>query len=76
MQRLYSGGDRTVKCYRCEGDNLQLSALTRQQKADYGRLQIVHRTCQDCGTGQNHVGDDETLDPREAERLAPEVFSG
>ena len=60
-----------MECYRCEDEELVLAPLWPAERRDYPAAGVVLRQCLNCGLEQNHIGDDETLEPGRAAELAP-----
>ena len=60
-----------MECYRCEDEELVLAPLWPAERANYAIAGLVLRQCLNCGLEQNHVGDDEPLEPANAAELAP-----
>ena len=65
-----------MRCYRCEAEDLALAGLWPQDRKTYAYVGIVMRSCQNCGLEQNHMGDDEPLDPARAAEEAPDHHMG
>ena len=63
-----------MRCYRCESSELPLATLWPHDRVTYEAIGIVLRQCLFCGLEQNHIGDDETLAPAVAARMAPSVY--
>ena len=60
-----------MHCYRCEDEELVLAPLWPAERKNYSAAGVVLRQCLNCGLEQNHIGDDEPLEPRKAAELAP-----
>ena len=61
-----------MECYRCEAtEDLVLAPLWPAERKNYVIANVVLRQCLNCGLEQNHVGDDEPLESRDAAELAP-----
>ena len=65
-----------MRCYRCESEDLALAGLWPQDRKTYAYVGIVMRICRNCGLEQNHMGDDEPLDPARAAEEAPDPHMG
>lgn len=59
-----------MTCYRCGSTELVLAKLWPQERIDYASAGIILRQCLNCGLEQNHHGDDEPLEPRQASTQA------
>ena len=60
-----------MRCYRCESTDLILAPLWPNERQVYADIGVVMRQCMNCGLEQNHYGDDEPLEPRQATEKAP-----
>lgn len=68
---------QTLTCYRCKTrGSLVLAHLWPYERIAYVEAGVVMRQCTWCGLEQNHMGDDEVLDPAKAASDAPKRLPG